>query len=151
MSALPDRIQSDLTAAMKARDRETVATLRLVLAAIRELRVAAGRSGEVTDAEAVDLLTREAKRRTEAAEAYAQAGRDDRADQERRELEVIHRYLPAQFDADELARIVDEAVAETGASTPGDLGRVMSAVMPRVRGRADGRQVNALVRERLSS
>jgi uncharacterized protein len=151
MSALPDRIQSDLTTAMKARDRETVGTLRLVLAAIRNLRVAEGRSGEVTDAETVDLLTREAKRRTEAAEAYAQAGRDDLADQERRELEILRRYLPAQLDADELARIVDEAVAETGASTPGDLGRVMSAVMPRVRGRADGKQVNALVRERLSS
>jgi len=148
--ALPEQIQADLTAAMKARDADTVATLRLVVSAIRTLRVAEGHAGEVTDAEAVDLLTREAKRRTEAAEAYAAAGRDDLADKERRELAVIRRYLPEQLGADELARIVDEAVAATGATAPSDLGRVMSAVMPRVRGRADGKQVNALVRERLT-
>ncbi len=148
--ALPDRIQADLTAAMKARDRDTVATLRLVVSAIRTLRVAEGHSGEVTDAEAVDLLTREAKRRTEAAEAYAAAGRDDLAEKERHELAIIRRYLPEQLGEDELARIVDEAVAETGATAPSDLGRVMSAVMPRVRGRADGKQVNALVRDRLT-
>lgn len=148
--ALPEQIQSDLTAAMKARDTETLATLRLVVAAIRNLRVAEGHRGDVTDAEAVDLLTREAKRRTEAADAYAAAGRDDLADKERRELAIIRRYLPEQLGADELAVLVDRAVAETGATTPSDLGRVMSAVMPKVRGRADGKQVNALVRERLS-
>jgi len=148
--ALPDQIQADLTAAMKARDADTVATLRLVVSAIRTLRVAEGHAGEVTDAEAVDLLTREAKRRTEAAEAYAAAGRDDLADKERRELAIIRRYLPEQLGADELARIVDEAVAATGATAPSDLGKVMSAVMPRVRGRADGKQVNALVRDRLT-
>jgi uncharacterized protein YqeY len=148
--ALPDQIQADLTAAMKARDADTVATLRLVVSAIRTLRVAEGHSGEVTDAEAVDLLTREAKRRTEAADAYAAAGRDDLAEKERRELAIIRRYLPEQLGADELARIVDEAVAATGATAPSDLGRVMSAVMPRVRGRADGKQVNALVRDRLT-
>lgn len=149
--ALPDRIQSDLTAAMKARDTDTVGTLRMVVAAIRNQRVAEGQTGEVTDEQTLALLTRQAKQRTEAAEAYDQAGRTELADQERRELAVIRRYLPEELAGDELAAIVDEAIAETGASGPGDLGRVMSAVMPRVRGRADGRQVNALVRQRLDA
>lgn len=153
MSGMPlsDQISSDLTAAMKARDRETVGTLRMVVAAIRNARVAEGHSGEVTDAEVLDLLAREAKRRTEAAEAYDKAGRDDLAATERSELEIIRRYLPAELGDDELAAVVDEAVAETGASSPGDLGKVMSAVMPRVKGRADGKRVNALVRERLGA
>jgi len=149
--ALPERIQADLTAAMKARDRATTGTLRLVLAAIRNLRVTEGRSGEVTDAETLELLTREAKRRTEAAQAYDRAGRDDLAEAERGELAILRRYLPQQLGDDELAGIVDAAVAETGASSPADLGRVMSAVMPKVRGRADGKAVNALVRERLGA
>jgi uncharacterized protein len=148
--ALPDRIQADLTTAMKARDTEAVATLRLVVAAIRNLRVAEGHTGEVTDPETVEVLTREAKKRTEAAEAYDHAGRTDLAERERRELAIIRRYLPAELSRDELAAIVDEAIATTGATAPGDLGRVMSAVMPRVRGRADGRAVNALVRDRLA-
>jgi len=146
---LVDRISSDLVTAMKARDADTVATLRMAVAAIRNLRVAAGHSGEVTHAEALDLLTREARKRGEAAEAFAGAGRTDLAEKERRELAVLQRYLPEQLDADALRGLVDEAVAETGATSPSDLGRVMSAVMPKVKGRADGRQVNALVRERL--
>lgn len=149
--ALPERIQADLTAAMKARDRETVGTLRMVVAAIRNLKVAEGHQGEVTDAETVEVLTREAKRRTEAAEAYDRAGRQDLADAERRELAIVRQYLPQQLGAQELAAIVDDAIAETGASAPGDLGRVMSAVMPKLRGRADGKAVNALVRERLGA
>ncbi len=148
--ALPDRIQTDLTAAMKARDTDTVATLRMALTAIRNLRASAGRTGDVTDDEAVEVLTREARKRIEAAEAYDQAGRGELADRERRELAIVRRYLPAELDSNELAAIVDGAIAEVGATGPADLGRVMSAVMPRVRGRADGRTVNALVRERLS-
>ena len=147
---LPERIRRDMTDAMRARDTETVATLRLALAAIQTLKVAEGHSGEVTDAETVDLLTREAKRRVEAADTYAAGGRGELAAKERRELAILRRYLPEELDADALAAIVDEAIAETGASGPGDLGRVMSAVMPKVKGRADGRQVNALVRRRLS-
>jgi uncharacterized protein len=148
--ALRERIQADLTAAMKARDTDTVATLRMALTGIRTLQAGEGRTGDVTDDEAVEVLTREARKRTEAAEAYEQAGRAELADRERRELAVLRRYLPAELDRDELAAIVDEAIASTGATTPADLGRVMSTVMPRVRGRADGRTVNALVRERLS-
>lgn len=147
--SLPDQITADLTAAMKARDADTVATLRMVVAAIRTARAAAGSGGRVSDEEALELLAREARKRTEAAEAYRAAGREDLAAKEERERAIVRRYLPEQIGEDDLAGIVDEAVAETGATGPGDLGRVMKAVMPRVKGRADGSRVNALVRARL--
>ena len=148
--ALAETIQSDLTAAMKARDAETVSTLRMVMAAVKNARVAAGQSGEVSDEQTLELLTREAKKRNEAAEAYDAAGRTELAAKERSELSVIQRYLPEQLDEATLRAFVDEAVAETGATGPGDLGKVMSAVMPKVKGRADGKVINALVRERLT-
>jgi len=149
--ALPDQIQADLTAAMKARDKAATAALRGVVAAIRNARVAEGQTGELSDEQTMELLTREAKKRTEAAEAFADAGRDEQAAAERAELEVIRRYLPAELDEGELQAIVDQTVEETGASGPEDFGRVMGAVMPRVKGRADGKRVNALVRERLQA
>lgn len=154
---LDEQIEADLKTAMKARQTDTVATLRMALAAIKNLRVAPGRSGALTDEETVDLLTREAKKRTEAAAAYEEAGRDELARKERSELAVLQRYLPQQLDDTQLARVVDEAIATVAADSgtdpatlgPGDLGRVMGAVMPRVKGRADGRRVNAVVRDRL--
>lgn len=144
-----EQIETDLKTAMKARDADTVATLRMVLAAIKNLRAEAGHGQDVSDAEMLDLLGREAKRRSEAAEAFAAAGREELADKERRELAILRRYLPEQLSDEQLRALVDEAVAETGAASAADLGRVMSAVMPKVRGRADGKRVNALVRERL--
>jgi uncharacterized protein YqeY len=147
--ALAEQLQTDLTAAMKARDGDTVKTLRMVVAAVRNARVEAGRSAGVDDEEVLGILAREAKRRTEAAEAYDAADRPELAATERAELEIIRRYLPAQLDDAELQGIVDAAVAETGAAGPGDLGAVMSAVMPQVKGRADGKQVSAMVRARL--
>jgi uncharacterized protein len=147
--ALTDQIQSDLTTAMKARDTETVATLRMVVAAIKNARVESGRTGELSDEETLGLLTREAKKRTEAATAYEDAGRAELAAKERSELAILQRYLPEQLEDEALSGLVDEAIAEVGASSPGDLGKVMSAVMPKVRGRADGKRVNAIVRERL--
>jgi uncharacterized protein len=149
--ALSDQIQSDLTTAMKARDTETTATLRMVVAAIKTARVAGGQSGALTDEQVTELLTREAKKRAEAAAAFEDAGRAELAEKERREREIIQRYLPEQLGEEELAAIVDEAVAETGASSPAELGKVMSAVMPKVKGRADGKQVNAMVRQRLGA
>jgi uncharacterized protein len=149
--ALSDQIQSDLTTAMKARNTETTATLRMVVAAIKTARVAGGQSGALTDEQVTELLTREAKKRAEAAAAFEDAGRAELAEKERREREIIQRYLPEQLGEEELAAIVDEAVAETGASSPAELGKVMSAVMPKVKGRADGKQVNAMVRQRLGA
>lgn len=148
---LAERIQHDLTTAMKARDTQTVGTLRMVLAAVKNARVASGQSGDVTDEQTLELLTREAKKRNEAAEAYDAANRPELAEKERAELAVIRGYLPEQLDEDTLRGFVDEAIAETGATGPSELGKVMSAVMPKVKGRADGKVINALVRERLTS
>lgn len=148
--SLAQQIETDLKTAMKARDTATVGTLRMILAGIKNLRAEAGHGEDVTDEEMLDLLGREAKRRNEAAAAYDEAGRDELAAKERDELAIIQRYLPEQLGDDELRGLVDEAIAETGASGPSDLGKVMSAVMPKVKGRADGKQVNAIVRERLS-
>lgn len=148
--SLAEKVQTDLTTAMKARERDTVATLRMVLTGIKELRVAEGHRGEVTDEEVETLLARGAKQRREAASAYAEADRPELAEQEQRELAVLERYLPDQLGEAELGRLIDEAVAESGAAGPGDMGKVMQAVMPKVSGRADGRQVNTLVRARLA-
>ena len=147
---LAEQIQSDLYAAMKARDAETTATLRMVVAALKNQRVAAGQSGDLTDEQTLELLTREAKKRTEAAEAYDAAGRTELAEKERAELAIVRTYLPEQLDEDTIRSLVDEAIAETGASGAAELGKVMSAVMPKVKGRADGKVVNAIVRERLT-
>lgn len=151
---LDQQLQDDLKTAMKARDTDRVSTLRMALAAIKNLRVSAGHSGEVTDNETVELLTREAKKRTEAAEAFDAAGRTELADKERRELAVLEPYLPAQMSDTEIAAIVDAAVADVRASSGDelsqeDLGKVMAAVMPQVKGKADGKRVNAAVRARL--
>jgi uncharacterized protein YqeY len=148
--ALVEQLQSDLTTAMKARDAETTATLRMVIAAVRNARVAPGRSGDVGDEETLELLAKEAKKRAEAIEAYDAAGRPELADKERRELLVVQRYLPEPLSEDELRAAVDEAVAETGASGPSDMGRVMQAVMPKVKGRADGKIVSRMVKDRLA-
>jgi hypothetical protein len=148
---LADQIQTDLHSAMKARDTHAVASLRMVLARIKEASTSAGHGTEVTDDEVQMLIRREAKRREEAAATFSDAGRTELAETELAELDVLKRYLPAEMSDDDLAAIVDATIAETGASSPGDLGRVMGAVMPKVRGQAAGGRVNALVRERLSS
>lgn len=147
---LADQIQTDLQTAMKARDTTAVAALRMVLARIEELRTQAGHGVDVTDDEVVTLIRREAKRREEAASTFADAGRSELADKETAELDVLRRYLPAEMSDEQLAEIIDATIADTGASSAGDLGRVMGAVMPKVRGQASGGRVNAMVRQRLS-
>ena len=136
------QVQDDAAAALKAGDRERAGALRLIVSELQKAEKE-GPSDEVA------VLRRERKRRMEAAEAYEKAGRDDLAAGERREVELIDPYLPAQLDDAQLASLVDEAVAETGASSSKDMGQVMSTVMPKVAGRADGKRVSAVVRERL--
>jgi uncharacterized protein len=141
--AILEQVQADTRAAMKAGERERVAALRLVADALqKDLK----QGGE----DEIAVLRRERKRRLEAAEAYREGGSDDRAAAEEAEAREIERYLPAEISDDELAAAVDAAIAEAGASSPGDMGKVMGAVMPKVAGRADGKRVNAAVRERLS-
>ena len=130
---------------MKAGDKERVQALRLIT---NELQKAAK---EASDGDETAVLQRERKRRLEAAEAYADAGRDDLAQGERREAEIIEQYMPEQLSDDELDAIVSDAVAESGASSQKEMGKVMSLIMPKVQGRADGKRVSAVVREKLAS
>lgn len=135
---------------MKARDEVTTATLRMALTAISTEEVAGKAARELTDDEVVRVLGREAKKRREAAEAFDAAGRAELAARERAEGEVLDRYLPAQLSADELEALIAAAIAQSGASSPRDMGAVMKIVAPQVAGRADGKRVSDEVRRRLS-
>ena len=139
-----EQVKTDLAGAMKAGEKERVGALRLVLSSLQ----LAAKEGE---ADEVAVLRRERKRRLDAAEQYREGGRADLADQEEGEADLIAGYLPAEISDDELDAIVTEAVAESGAVAPKEMGQVMSIVMPKVGGRADGKRVSAKVREALGA
>lgn len=149
MTRLKDQLQADLTAAMKARDELRSATLRMVLTAVRTEEVAGKTARELSDDEVVAVLTREAKKRREAAEAYDGGGRPERAERERAEGVVIDGYLPAQLTDHELQQLVAAAIAEAGAEGPRAMGQVMKVLTPRTAGRAEGSRVAAEVRRQL--
>jgi uncharacterized protein len=150
MPTLKDQLRADLTAAMKARDETRTRTLRMALTAISTEEVSGSAAHDLTDEQIIRILTREAKRRREAATAFAEAGRGDQAAAEEAEEQVLTGYLPAQLDDAELAALITAAIAETGASGPAGIGPVMKAVTPRVAGRAEGGRVAAMVRSQLS-
>ena len=150
MAELKERLRADLNAAMRARDQVRLRTLRMALTSITNEEVAGTAARDLTDDEVVRVLTREARKRREAAEAFSAAGRDEQAAAERAEGEVLAGYLPAQLSDDELAALVAAAIAETGATGLPGMGLVMKTVTPRVAGRADGARVAAEVRRRLS-
>jgi uncharacterized protein len=150
VAELKERLRADLNAAMRARDQVRMRTLRMALTSITNEEVAGAAARDLSDDEIVKVLTREARKRREAAEAFAAAGRDEQAAAERAEGEVLAGYLPAQLSDDELAALVAAAIAETGASGLPGMGLVMRTVTPRVAGRADGARVAAEVRRRLS-
>jgi uncharacterized protein YqeY len=147
---LKARLHADLNAAMKARDEITTATLRMALTAVTNEEVAGKSARELSDDEVIRVLTRESKKRREAAEAFDGAGRGELAARERAEGEVLERYLPAQLDDAELVELVRAAITETGATSVRDLGAVMKTVQPRVAGRADGKRVSDEVRRQLA-
>jgi uncharacterized protein len=150
VAELKDRLRADLNAAMRARDQVRMRTLRMALTSITNEEVAGAAARDLSDDEIVRVLTREARKRKEAAEAFSAAGRDDRAAAERAEGDVLAGYLPAQLSDEELAALVAEAIAEAGASGMTSMGLVMRTVTPRIAGRADGARVAAEVRRRLS-
>ena len=150
MAALKDRLQADLTAAMKARDELTTATLRMVLTAVGTEEVAGKTARQLSDDEVLKVLAREAKKRREAATAFRDGGRQESADRELAEEQVLERYLPEQLSDDDLAALVRDAVAETGAAGPQAMGAVMKVVGPKVAGRAEGGRVAAAVRAALA-
>lgn len=145
---LASKLQEDLTAAIRAHDELRRDTLRMVISAAYNEAKRARR--DLTDDEVVQVLTREVKTRTESVEAYTNAGRADAAEREKAEIEIIRGYLPEQLDASELERLVSAAVEESGATSARDMGKVMSVLMPKVRGRADGKQVSAMVNAELA-
>ncbi len=143
MSVL-EQVQADVRTAMKAGERERAAALRMVVDSLQQ-------DAKLGKGDEVAVLQRERKKRLEAAEAYRDAGRTEQAGAESFEAELIEAYLPQQLSDEELAALVEAAIAESGASEQKQMGQVMSALMPKVGGRADGKRVSAAVREKLGS
>lgn len=147
--ALKDRLTDDLKDAMRQRDAKRRDTLRLLLSAIRYEEIA--RKGDLDDEAVTQTLSKQAQQRRDSITAYEKGDRPDLVAQEQAELEIIRAYLPEPMSADEVGAIVQAAIADAGATGPQDMGKVMGRIMPQVRGRADGKQVSALVQERLRS
>ena len=146
---LKERLKSDLTEAIRARDEVRAGTIRMALTSITNEEVAGKEARILTDAEIITVLSREAKKRREAAEAYDSAGSKERGDRERAEGLVIAEYLPSQLSEGELQEMIKAAIVETGASGPSGMGQVMKVLSPKIAGRADGSKVSAAVKAAL--
>lgn len=149
--SLKDELHQDLTSAIKGRDQVRAATLRMTLASVTTAEVAGTTAKELSDDEVLKVITKEAKKRREAADAYAAAGRPELAERETAELQVLSGYLPAQLSDAQITALVQEAVAETGASGMKDMGKVMKVLQPRIAGRADGGAVAGIVKSALTA
>ena len=147
---LKERLRQDLTEAIRSRDEITSGTIRMVLTAITNEEVSGKSARELSEAEVISVLSREAKKRREAAEAFDAGARPEKATLERAEGEVIAKYLPAQLSEADLAKMIAEAISETGASGPAAMGLVMKALSPKIAGRADGATVSAAVKAALA-
>ena len=148
--SIKESLRSDLTEAIRSRDEITSSTIRMVLTAITNEEVAGKEARVLSDDEIITVLSREAKKRREASEAFENAGRADKAALEKSEGEVIARYLPAQLSVEDIKKMISDAIASTGAAGPADMGKVMGAVKPLIAGKADGSIVSTLVREALT-
>ena len=148
--SIKETLKTDLNAAIKSRNSVVAETIRMILTAITNEEVAGKEKKELSDAEVITVLTREAKKRREAAEAFETGGRADRAAAERAEGEVIASYLPAQLSESEIKNLIAETIAAVGASGPADMGKVMGGLKAKVAGKADGALVSSLVKEALN-
>ena len=148
--ALKEKLQNDLTEAMRARDEVRSATIRMILTAIKNEEVSGKEARDLNDQEVITVLSREAKKRREAAEAFEQAGAADRAANEKAEGVIIAEYLPAQLSESEIKELIATAIKETGAAGPQQMGLVMKSIQPKIAGRADGGLVSSLVKAALS-
>ncbi len=146
---LVDTLRADMTAAMKQRDTITLGTIRSVIAAVQEAEVSGPSSKTLSDDEVLKVIASQAKRRVEAAEAFDQGGATERADKERAELVILEAYLPKKLSDDEVVALVEQTLADEGFSEMAQMGQAMKAVNAKVDGRADGRVVAGLVKERL--
>ena len=147
---LKETLKADLTTAMKARDEVSSSTIRMVLTAITNEEVAGKEARTLSDAEIVTVLSREMKKRREAAEAFEAAGRADKAASEKAEGEVISKYLPEQMSEDDIKKLIAATITKVGASSPADMGKVMGAIKGEVAGKADGALVSSLVKAALA-
>ena len=148
--SLKEKLQSDLTDSIRNRDEIRSSTLRMILTSIKNEEVSGKEARELNDAELITVLSREAKKRREAAEAFDQAGAKDRADTERAEGSIIAEYLPKQLSEDEIRGLISSAIRETGASSPSQMGLVMKSLQPKIAGKADGALVSSLVKAALA-
>ena len=148
--SLKEKLQADLTAAIRERDEVKSSTIRMILTSIRNEEVAGKEAKELSDAEVITVLSREAKKRREAAEAFEAAKASDRAAAERAEGAVIAGYLPQQLSESEIKELIASAMKESGASAPNQMGLVMKVLQPKIAGRADGAMVSSLVKQSLS-
>ncbi len=148
--SIKEQLRADLTDAIRSRDEISSGTIRMVLSAITNEEVSGKEARILTDAEVITVLSREAKKRREAAEAYDAAGRADRAALEKSEGEIIAAYLPAQIGEDEIKKLIASAITQSGAAGPADIGKVMGILKPQVAGKADGAIVSGLVKEALN-
>ncbi|ELK45496.1 GatB/YqeY domain-containing protein [Halobacillus sp. ACCC02827] len=146
---ITDRLAQDMKTAMKARDKERLSTIRMVRASMQNEAIKLGKDS-LSEEEELTVLTREVKQRNDSLHEFREAGREDLVEGLERELEILQVYMPKQLTDEELKQIVDEAIAEVGAASKSDMGKVMSAVMPKVKGKADGTKVNKLVLQQLS-
>ena len=147
---LKERLQSELTEAIRSRDELKSGTIRMILTAITNEEVSGKSARVLADPEIITVLSREAKKRREAAEAFADAGRADRAEQETNEGKIIAEYLPEQLSEADLKKMISDAIAETGASGPAGMGLVMKVISPKIAGKADGGTVSGLVKAALA-
>ena len=147
---LKEKLQADLTDAIRSRNEEVSGTVRMLLAAITNEEVAGKAAKVLTDAEIITVLSREVKKRREAVEAYTQAKRDDLAGKEKAEAAVIANYLPEQLSEDEIKKLIQAAIAETDAKGPAGMGLVMKVLQPKIAGKADGGVVSGLVKAALA-
>ena len=148
--SIKESLRADLTEAIRGRNEITSSTIRMVLTAITNEEGAGKEARVLSDDEVITVLSREAKKRREASEAFESAGRADKAALEKAEGEVIAKYLPAQLGIDEIKKMISDAIASTGAAGPADMGKVMGAVKPLIAGKADGSIVSTLVKEALN-
>jgi hypothetical protein len=147
---LKETLKSDLTEAIRSSDKVVSGTIRMVLTAITNEEVSGKEARVLSDQEIITVLSREGKKRREAAEEFAKAGRTDRAADEKAEGEVIAKYLPAQLSEDDIKKLIVDAVASTGAAGPADMGKVMGVIKPKIAGKADGGLVSSLVKAALA-
>jgi uncharacterized protein len=145
--SLIHQLDQDMKAAMKQKDKETLSTIRMVRSSIKKVEI--DNRGELSEDQVLEILVREIKQRKDSLQEYEKASREDLATKEKREIEILSAYLPAQLTEEELLEIVKKAIADTGATSKKEMGKVMGVVVPLTKGRADGKKVNQLVQQLL--